>query len=498
MELQEDSIKEQDTQPQEPTLKEKTAKGLFWGGISNGVQQVLGVVFGIILARTLDPGDYGLVAMLAIFTGISNAIINSGFSTALTNKTNTTHKDYNAVFWFSFFTGLVLYIILYFCAPQIAVFYDRPELTKLSRVIFISFFFSGIAIVPYTIMFKKLMVKQQAQIDIAASIISGIIGIVLAIKNFGYWSLAIQSTTYMVLGFCLRYFISSWHPTLKIDFSPLKEMFSFSSKILLTTIFQQIHANFITVLLGKFYNAIQLGYYYQGNKWMGMVNQLVAGMINMIAQPVIVQVNDDKVRQLRIFRKLIRFSAFIVFPVFGGLAFISPEFIPITIGSKWDYSIIFLQLLCLWGAISPFTLLYAQLIIAHGKSNIYLWGIVAVGSLQVLILILLFILNISIIYLVASFSVTYCFSILYWNYWANQLINIKLVDFFKDIIPYLTTSIISIVLTGILLYKIENIYILLLGKILIVAIIYIAILWKLNSVVLKDFFSIITKLINNH
>jgi O-antigen/teichoic acid export membrane protein len=498
MELQDDSITGQDIQPQEPTLKEKTAKGLFWGGISNGVQQVLAFAFGIILARILDAEDYALVVMLAIFTGISNILINSGFSMALTNKTNATHQDYNAVFWFSFFTGLILYIILYFCAPLIAVFYNRPELTKLSRVIFISFFFSGIAIVPYTIMFKKLMVKEQAQIDITASIVSGIVGVILAIKNFGYWSLAIQSTLYVVLGFCLRYLVSPWRPTFNISFYPLKEMFSFSSKILLTTIFQQIHANFITVLLGKFYPTTQLGYYYQGNKWMGMVNQLVAGMINMIAQPVIIQANDDKVRQLRIFRKLIRFSAFFAFPIFGGLAFISTEFIPIAIGNKWESSIIFLQLLCLWGVISPFILLYTQIIITYGKSNIYLLCIVVIGSLQILILILLFILNIPIIYLVASFSITYCLSLLFWHYWVKQFINIKLIDFFKDIIPYLTASIISIALSGIILCRIENIYILLIGKILITAIIYIAILWKLNSIILKDFFSIITKLINNH
>ena len=148
----------------EQSLKDKTAKGLFWGGVSNGVQQLLGMLFGIYLARTLNAEDYGLVGMLAIFSGIASTIINSGFSVALTNKLDATHKDYNAVFWFSFVVSICLYIVLFFSAPLIASFYDRQELVNLSRVIFASFLFSGMAIVPHVILFKQLQVKMQAKI----------------------------------------------------------------------------------------------------------------------------------------------------------------------------------------------------------------------------------------------------------------------------------------------------------------------------------------------
>lgn len=159
----------------EQSLKDKTAKGLFWGGVSNGVQQLLGMLFGIYLARTLNAEDYGLVGMLAIFSGIAGTIINSGFTVALTNKQEVTHKEYNAVFWFMVFTGLLLYVILFFSAPLIAGFYKRPELIALSRVLFISFFLAGIAGVPYTVMFRKLMVKEQAKIDIVSLLLSGIV-----------------------------------------------------------------------------------------------------------------------------------------------------------------------------------------------------------------------------------------------------------------------------------------------------------------------------------
>jgi O-antigen/teichoic acid export membrane protein len=486
MELQEDSITEQDTQPQEPTLKEKTAKSFFWSGISSGVQQVLMVVFGIILARTLNPEDYGLVETLAIFTAIANIIINSGFSVALTNKQNVTHKDYNAVFWFSFVTGLVLYVILYFCAPLIAVFYGRPELTKLSRVVFISFFFSGMAIVPYTIMFKGLMVKQQAVINIISITIAGISGITLALKGYSYWALAIQSVLFIVVGACLRLFVSPWRPNLHIDFTPLKEMFSFSSKLFLTNIFQQIQGNIFSVLLFKYYNATQLGYYSQGNKWMNMVNQLIAGMFTLVIQPVIVQVNDNKDRQLRVFRKMTRLAAFIVFPAFLGLAFIAKEFVFIAIGEKWLPSVVYLQIMCGWGIASPFIILYTQLIISRGKSTILLKGNLIISCLQIAMLFILFFMNVPILSLVTCYMISYCLSLFYWHYCTKNLIEIKLIHLIKDISPYLIISVIAISLTSLIFFYVENVYILFIGKIITVAVIYITTLWFLKSKILHE------------
>jgi O-antigen/teichoic acid export membrane protein len=493
MELQEDSITEQDTQPQEPTLKEKTAKGLFWGGISNGVQQVLVLTFGIILARILNPEDYGLIETLAIFTAIANVIINSGFSVALTNKQNVTHKDYNAVFWFSFVTGLVLYIILYFCAPLIAVFYGRPELTKLSRVVFISFFFSGIAVVPYTIMFKGLMVKQQAVINIISVAIAGITGITLALKGYSYWALAIQSVLFIVTSACLRLIVSPWRPNLYVDLTPLKEMFSFSSKLFLTNIFQQIQGNIFSVLLFKYYNATQLGYYSQGSKWMNMLSQLIAGMFTLVIQPVIVQVNDNKDRQLRIFRKMIRFAAFMVFPAFLGLAFIAKEFILITVGEKWLPSVIYVQIMCGWGIAAPFIILYTQLIISRGKSIIFLKGNLIIGCLQMAMLFLLFSMNVPILSLVTCFVISYCLSLFYWHYCTNTLIGIKLIHLIKDISPYFIISVIAILLTSLMFFYVKNMYILFIGKIITVAVIYIITLWFLKSKILLETIILVKK-----
>ena len=475
----------------EQSLKEKTAKGLFWGGVSNGVQQLLGMIFGIYLGRILNAEDYGLVGMLAIFSGIASIIVNSGFTVALTNKQNVTHKDYNAVFWFTFFVGLICYLVLFFSAPLIANFYGRPELINLSRVIFLSFFLSGIASVSYTVLFKNLLVKQQAKIDIAAMVASGLVGVILAYKGFAYWALALQSVVFVGGGALLRIFISPWRPTFEFDFSPLKSMFSFSIKLFFTNVIQQINSNVFSVLLGRFYNASEVGYYAQGNKWMVMAMQPLSGMINMVAQPVLVEVKSEADRQVQVFRKMIRFGAFISFPAMLGLAFIAKEFIFITIGEKWFSSVIILQIMCLWGACSFLYTLYTQILLVCGRSDIYLYGNVLQGILQILFVLL--VLKWGIVVMASVYVFVYLLSLLFWAFYVNREIGLSIWKVIQDIIPYLGATLLSFALVWIVIKDFSNIYLLLTTKILLSASLYAGMMWFGGSTIFKDFIDFIRR-----
>ena len=168
------------------SLKEKTAKGLFWGGFSNGIQQLLNLLFGIFLARLLTPSDYGMVGMLAIFSLIASSIQESGFTAALVNKKEVTHNDYNAVFWFNAAISLSLYLLLFLCAPLIADFYYTPELTPLARYSFIGFFIASLGISHSAYLLRNLMVKQRALSSVIGLTVSGITGVTLAYFGFSY------------------------------------------------------------------------------------------------------------------------------------------------------------------------------------------------------------------------------------------------------------------------------------------------------------------------
>ncbi|GHT75672.1 lipopolysaccharide biosynthesis protein [Bacteroidia bacterium] len=475
----------------EATLKQKTAKGLFWGGISSGAQQLLGLVFGIYLARKLNDDDYGLIAMLAIFTGVASTItIQSGFSTALTNKKDATHEDYNAVFWFMVFAGLLVYTILFFAAPLIAHYYQRPELVDLTRVMCLGIFIGGIGTVPYTVMFKQMMVKQLSIITIISVFISGGVGVILAMNGFTYWSLALQYVTLFSLSAILLCFISPWKPTFHIDFRPIKKLFPFSIKLFITNVFAQINGNFLSVLLGKLYNGKVLGQYSQGQKWASMGQQFIGGTINSVAQPVLVKVNEEKERQLNTFRKMIRFGAFISFPLMLGLAFVSKEFILITIGEKWLPSVPFLQLFCLWGAFAYLGSLYTNLIFTHGKSNVYMYGTIAVGLLQLIIVLSMYKLGIFSM-VIAYLSINFL-GLLFWQYYTCRLIGLRIRNVLKDILPFLIITIACLFVSWLLTKNILNLYALIISKIVTVGLLYLFVLKISNVVIFKESIEFLT------
>ncbi|MDR2920966.1 MAG: lipopolysaccharide biosynthesis protein [Tannerella sp.] len=469
----------------EVSLKEKTAKGLFWGGIGTFLQQIIGLIFGILIARILSPDDYGLVAMLAIFTAIANTIMDSGFSNALINRKIIKHEDYNAVFWFSLFSGLLIYIILFFSAPLIAEFYKQPVLVDLSRLLFLSFLFSSLGIAHNAFLLKNIMAKQRGIIDFCSVLCSGIIGLILALNGYVFWGLAVQAITQSFVSTVLRWYFSSWRPTFRIDFSPLKEMLGFSSKVFITSIIVQLTGNILSIVFGRYYGAVQTGYYAQGNKWVSLGSTVMNGMLLNVAQPVLVQANDDRERLVNIFRKMIRFGAFISFPCLLGLAFVGKEFILITVGEKWIDSLFFLQSFCVWGSFSFIWLLYTNMLLSLHKSNIYMWSVLFLSILQIGIVVCMISASIKImtvVYILGNFE-----GILFSHYYINKLIGLRLRDVIKDLFPYLFSTLISIFVGWLVVITIDyNNYLNLLIKIVVVALIYIVIMKKSKSIIFKE------------
>ena len=264
------------------SLKEKTAKGLFWGGMNNGVQQLLGLAFGIILGRLLDPSDYGMTAMLAVFSVIANELQSSGFKTGLINLKSPTHDDYNAVFWFNILAGIAIYAVLFFSAPLIADYYHQPKLIPLSRYVFLGFVFSSFGMAQSAYLTKQMQIKQIAQCGMTATLTSSIVSVILAALGFGYWALATQYLLYIAINTLLLWYFSPWRPTLHSTFhiphstfhilhstlfTPLKKIFPFSVRIMLSAIFTQLNNNIMNLLLGRYYGETNTGHYNQAYQW---------------------------------------------------------------------------------------------------------------------------------------------------------------------------------------------------------------------------------------
>ncbi len=466
------------------SLKEKTAQGLLWGGISNGIQQLLNLVIGIFLARQLSQSDYGMVGMITIFTALGASLQEGGFIGALNKRKNATHNDFNSVFWTSLSIGATFYVILFLCAPLIARFYDVAELTPLIRYISLSFVISSFSTAPRAYLFRNMMVRETSIMTITSLAVSGVVAILMAFAGMAYWGLATQTLVYVFMVATLSLYFSKWRPSLKIDFTPVREMIGFSSRLIITNVFNIINNNLFSVILGKLYTPGDVGNYTQANKWNTMGSSLISNMIYGVAQPVFTHVEDDHERQKTVLRKLLRFTALVTFPLMFGLALVAKELIVILITEKWIQSAILMQILCVAGAFLPISTLFSNLIISRGHSGIYMWSTISLCIAGLLVALLMA--RFGIHAMVTAYVVI---SILWTGVWlrlAQREVNIRPSEFLRDISPYLLLASVLCVIVAAVTSGIGNIYLRMLLKILLVAIPYIGILWWSGSTILHE------------
>ncbi len=473
------------------TLKEKTAKGLLWGGFSNGLQQILGLVFGIILARCLSQADYGMIGMLSIFSAVAACMQEGGFIAALNRKKEVSQKDYNAVFWTSIFTSIFFYMVFFLAAPLIADFYHEPRLTSLARYSFLSFLFVSFSIAPRAYIFRNMMVRQSSIISLVSMALSGIVGIIMAYNGYAYWGLATQNITYTLSVSILNYWFSNWRPTLNIDLRPIREIIGFSSRLIVTNIITAANTNYLSVILGRYYTADEVGDFTQANKWNTMGHSIITNMLYSVAQPLFTKTQDNPARQKHVFRKLLRFTAFVSFPVMLCLSLVSEEFIVILITEKWLSSAHILRDLCYAGALMPISFLFSNLLISKGRSTAYMWSSISLCVVQLLIVGICTPYGIG--YMVKAYVIVNILWVIVWFLLSRNELGISVTEVLRDIAPYGVFSIVVTIVAWWVTRSFFNLYISFISKVLIVFIAYCASLWGLKSTIFKEILLFLTK-----
>ena len=467
----------------EKTLKERTATGLLWGAINNLTSQLLMALIGIVLGRLLTPADYGMVGMLAVFTAIAGSLQESGFTAALTNLKEATHKEYNAVFWASTGISILLYLAFYVSAPLIADFLHQPELVRLSRLVFASLLLAGIGVAHAAYMFRNMMNREKAITGICALVGSGIVGITLALNGYSYWSLAWQQFAYICIINIGRLYFVRWLPSFHIDFTPIREMIGFSSKILITNIINQVNNNILSLIFGRLFTAGAVGNYTQAAKWNTMGHSLISGTLQQVAQPVLASIHEEENRQLNVFRKMLRFTAFLSMPAMLGLAFIA-DFIVVLLGEQWTDSVPLLRMLCISGAFLPIHTLYQNLFISHGRSDTYMWCSTALVITQIVVVMVFATWGIEV--MIAAYVATLIFWTGVWQLLAYRLIQLRFLDLLKDVCPFLLATIGSILVAYYATLVITSTVGLILSRIILTALLYVAIMKIAHVKIFKE------------
>lgn len=476
----------------EQSLKDKTAKGILWGGLSNGMMQLLNAVFGIVIAKILSPAEYGVVGMIAIFSTLAGSLQEGGFISALTNRKNASKLDFDSVFAFNVSVSLLLYCILWIAAPTIAGFFHEPVLIPLSRYAFTGFVVASLSVVPRAILFRQMKVKEQSIISIVSLLISGVTGVIMALSGASYWGIATQPIVYVSGVTVMSWYVSGYRPSLHISLLPIKEMFGFSSKLIITNIFTAINNNVFSIILGRYYSKQEVGEYNQANKWNLMGSQLISGMVQGVAQPMFVQVSDDDQRLRRVFRKMLRFTALISFPLMLGLSLVAEDFIVMLIGEKWVSSSHILSVLCIAGMFMPIQTLYSNFIISRGKSNVNMMNTISMGLAILAMLyvegkykVSLFSLH-GVELMVVSFVIIYVSWLLIWHYFVWREIKLPFLAAMKDTLPFLVVALASMTASYYAGAGMVNIYLRFATRVLVEAGVYIVILYLSGAKILRE------------
>lgn len=408
---------------------------MLWGGLNSGIQQLVGLAFGIILGRLLSPSDYGMMAMISIFSLVATALQDSGFRTALTNIEHPKDEDYNSVFWFNIIMASSLYLILFFAAPLIGDYYHTPRVVPLCRYAFLSIVIASFGTAQSAYLFKHLRAKQQAEAGALAVILSSLTGVGMAFAGMAYWSLATQGLVYVGINTLLQWHFSPWRPSIHgITFAPVRRMFRFSCKILATTIMTHVNNNVLNILLGHYFTPRDTGNYNQAYQWNTKCYSLVQSMVAQVAQPVLVSLNGEEGRQKDVFRKMMRFTAFITFPLLFGFGLVAKEFIVIAIGEKWLASAQLIQILCVSGATMPLSTLFSNMIISKGRSGTFFWCTFTLGLVQIATMVLIWPMGIR--SMVIAYTILNTSWLLVWLFFVRRLIGYGYWMFFCDVMPF--------------------------------------------------------------
>ena len=408
---------------------------MLWGGLNSGIQQLVGLAFGIILGRLLSPSDYGMMAMISIFSLVATALQDSGFRTALTNIEHPKDEDYNSVFWFNIIMASSLYLILFFAAPLIGEYYHTPRVVPLCRYAFLSIVIASFGTAQSAYLFKHLRAKQQAEAGALAVIMSSLTGVGMAFASMAYWSLATQGLVYVGINTLLQWHFSPWRPSIHgITFAPVRRMFRFSCKILATTIMTHVNNNVLNILLGHYFTPRDTGNYNQAYQWNTKCYSLVQSMVAQVAQPVLVSLNGEEGRQKDVFRKMMRFTAFITFPLLFGFGLVAKEFIVTAIGEKWLASAQLIQILCVSGATMPLSTLFSNMIISKGRSGTFFWCTFTLGLVQIATMVLIWPMGIR--SMVIAYTILNTSWLLVWLFFVRRLIGYGYWMFFCDVMPF--------------------------------------------------------------
>lgn len=358
-------------------LKKKAAAGMVWTALQKYSKMIIQFISGIILARLLTPYDYGCIGMLYIFMVLAEAFIDGGFGSALIQKKQPTQVDYSTIFWWNIGMSVVLYAVLYLCAPAIARFYKIPELSLVLRVQGIILFIYAFNIIQRNQLRKRLNFKVISIVSITTAIISLTVTIIMAYQGYGVWSLVAQNVLTAFIPTIVFWFYMKWRPIWTFSLKSFRELFSFGFYMFLTLILNRFSQQIQGLLIGKFYNAATMGYYSKALHTEKLASTSISQIMTQVTYPLYAAVQDDKAAMSNMIKRLTMTLSYITFPLLFILLLCAKPIFVLLYSDRWIESVPYFQVLCIAGLAYCLQSVNLQTISAIGKSRtMFVWTVV--------------------------------------------------------------------------------------------------------------------------
>ena len=427
-------------------MKGKVFSNMLWRFAERCGAYLVQFIVSIVLARILGPEAYGTIALITVFTTILQVFVDSGLGNALIQKKNADDIDFSTVFYTNIVFCLILYTILFFCAPLIANFYNNRELIPLIRVLGITIIISGVKNVQQAFVSKNLLFKKFFFATLVGTIGAAIVGIFMALNGYGVWALIAQQLFNLTVDSLILWITVKWRPKKAFSFSRLKGLFSYGWKLLASSILDTIYNNIRQLIIGKKYTSSDLAFYNKAKQFPNLIVMNVNSSIDSVLLPTMSKEQDDKEKVKNMTSRAIKTSVYIMAPLMMGLAFTSNNVIEILLTEKWLPCVPYLCIFCITYMFYPIHTANLNAIKAMGRSDLFL-------KLEIIkkivgIILLLCTMNISVMAMAYSLLVSSILSQII-NSWPNRkLLNYSYLSQLKDILP----SIILAVIMGSLVY----------------------------------------------
>lgn len=356
----------------EQILKQQTKKGLYWKFAEQFANNGMQFVIGIVMARLLSPSDYGITALPAVFLAVAGIFAGAGFGSAMIRKPELKEEDLSTAFYYSTGVGIIAYFLLFMASPWIADFYNTPVLKPLIRVTALGFLYGPMGTPQNIILQRRLDFKTPAKISVICKIVAGIVGITMAFYGYGVWSLTISAMLAGIVGLCINFYVVRWYPKTGWSKESFKYLWGYGNKLMASQLIDTIYKNITPIVIGKFYSTADLGFYNRARGYASLPSSHATSVLQSVTFPVLSKMQDDDEFLKHNYRRILKTSAFVIFPIMMLLAGLSRPLIIIMITKKWEACIILLQIICFSLMWYPIHAINLNLLMVKGRSDWFL------------------------------------------------------------------------------------------------------------------------------